>query len=123
MKNIEVYKTYKSLPQWVKDIKSRKTLYEWLNSEHPILDKEEKDYLRNIVLPFYDRVAYIAKVEADMNDSDSFQIVIAVKDDTNPWEDWEDEIEIELPPFKNGTMYVCMEPYRQYTLKDLKIKK
>jgi hypothetical protein len=121
MKNIEVYKTYKSLPQWVKDIKSRKTLYEWLNSEHPILDKEEKDYLRNIVLPFYYRVAYIAKVEGSMNDSDSFQIVIVVGDDTDTWGD--DETEIELPPFKKDSMYVCMEPYKQYTLEDLKIKK
>ena len=120
MKNIEVYKTYKSLPQWVKDIRSRKTLFEWLNSEHPILDKEEKDYLRNIVLPFYNRVSYIAKVEADMSDSDSFQIVIVVEDDTDPWDD---ETEIELPPFEKDSMYVCMEPYKQYTLKDLKIKK
>ena len=122
MKNIEVYKTYKSLPQWVKDIKSRKTLFEWLNSEHPILDKEEKEYLRNIVLPFYNRVSYIAKVEADSDYSNSFQqIIIVVEDDyTNTYTD---EIEIELPPFEKGTMYVCMEPYKQYTLKDLKIKK
>lgn len=118
MKNIEVYKTYKSLPQWVKDIKSRKTLFEWLNSEHPTLDKEEKDYLRNIVLPFYNRVAYIVKVKAD---SDYQQIVIVVEDyNTNTWTD---EIEIELPPFENGTMYACMETNKQYTLKDLKIKK
>jgi hypothetical protein len=55
-----------------------------------------------------------------MNDSDLFQIVIAVEDDTDPWDD---EIEIELPPFEKGTMYVCMEPYKQYTLEDLKIKK
>jgi len=122
MKNIEVYKTYKSLPQWVKDIKSRKTLFEWLNSEHPTLDKEEKEYLRNIVLPFYNRIAYIAKVEASMSDSDLFQIVIVVGDDTDIWGN-DDETEIELPPFKKDSMYVCMEPYKQYTLEDLKIKK
>lgn len=122
MKNIEVYKTYKSLPQWVKDIKSRKTLFEWLNSEHPILDKEEKDYLRNIVLPFYDRVAYIAKVEADSDYSDSFQQIVIVVEDYNT-NTWTDEIEIELPPFEKDSMYVCMETNKQYTLKDLKIKK
>lgn len=120
MKNIEVYKTYKSLPQCVKDIKSRNTLFEWLNSEHPILDKEEKDYLRNIVLPFYNRVSYIVKVDADIFDSDLFQIVIVVEDNTASWDN---EIEIELPPFEKDSMYVCMEPYEQYTLKDLKIKK
>ena len=122
MKNIEVYKTYKSLPQWVKDIKSRKTLFEWLNSEHPILDKEEKDYLRNIVLPFYDRVAYITKVEADSDYSDSFQQIVIVVEDYNT-NTWTDEIEIELPPFEKDSMYVCMETNKQYTLKDLKIKK
>lgn len=93
---------------------------EWLKQEYkePILDKAEKEYLSNIVRPFRDKVVGIMKPNRIF---DPFEckyvldgreyIVINIKNEAN----------INLPFFKEGTMYKGMKAGKLYTLKELGI--
>lgn len=119
MKNIEVYKNYKDLPKWVKGMRSQKDFFKWLDAECPALDKEEKVYIRNFVLPFYDDVVSITKyhsVEGEGNSCLCFELV-----DTDSI--WDDTYDFNLPIFKDDSMYIGMEYDREYTLTELGIKK
>lgn len=72
----------------------------------PILDKEEKEYLENVIRPFRDRVVYIEKT---LNYKNMHHISIECKNRDVSY----------LPSFKKGTMYKEMEVDKEYTLKEL----
>lgn len=83
----------------------------WLNEEYKepkILDDAERRYLRNIVLPFYNRVTSVSKLS---NGNREF-IRIGLGTES-----------IMLPYFVAGTMYKNMKWYKEYTLKELDIRK
>lgn len=95
----------------------RKTLDdEILNKEfkikdEPLLNNKEKEYLRNVIKPFRDRVFYIEKI----NDV-SFQHIKIVVDSLNKNSFCDI---ICLPRFKTGTQYKFLKLDIQYKLKDL----
>lgn len=71
-----------------------------------ILDKEEKEYLSNIIKPFRDKVENIKKYDCAIGIEN---IVILIKN----------SIPIYLPNFEKDTMYRNMELYKNYTLEEL----
>lgn len=81
------------------------TLADYTYEEVEILDKEEKEYLGNIIKPFRKKVYGITKVTFD----DEANIVIHMTDETNIW----------LPAFKKDKMYRGMEENKLYTLEEL----
>ena len=81
---------------------------EWLLSEYkePILDEVEKRYLRGVIRPFRNMVAFIKKTCNCVG----FQwIEIAVKGNKT----------IVLPGFRNDEMYKGMKLEKEYTLEEL----
>ena len=101
---------------WVnnKDSYSDKFLNQEINIPD-ILDKQEKEYLRNVIKPFRNRVKYITK-EAEINAYES--IVMDVINPLNASFYFGTEY-INLPYFKQGTMYKNMEVGKKYTLEEL----
>ena len=94
-----------------KDLYSDKFLNQEIEIEIPeLLDKEEKEYLENVVRPFKDRVIYVRKGVAW--DEEFIRIRINSFDD----EGFE---EIDFPFFKKGTMYIGLKLNREYKLKEL----
>ena len=86
----------------------RKENIEWLLSEYkePILDEVEKRYLRGVIRPFRNMVAFIKKTCNCVG----FQwIEIAVKGNKT----------IVLPGFRNDEMYKGMKLEKEYTLEEL----
>lgn len=71
-----------------------------------ILNEKEKEYLNNVIKPFKDRVEFIQK--KDSSRYGEF-IKIGIKND----------VDINLPFFKEGKMYKGMELDRKYTLSEL----
>ncbi len=84
---------------------------QWLNSKHSILDDSERRYLRNIVLPFYDKVTYITKIKASFRDKYYIKIMLTDYD------------YIDFPYFREDEMYCGMKEDNDYTLKELGIFK
>lgn len=80
------------------------TLYE---AKKEILDEVEKKYLRNIVLPFKEKIKTIKKIHIGIN-GEQIRIFINPLCDT-----------FSLPAFKSNTMYKGMEADKEYTLKEL----
>lgn len=74
--------------------------------EKPILDKVEKRYLENLLRPFRSRVVYIEK----RNGSNQRQYLFIYLNNCEFF---------DLPYFKKNTMYVGMEPEKEYTLKEM----
>lgn len=74
----------------------------------PILDKQEKQYLENVIRPFKGRTSFIVK----RSGLGSEWIVICVGGNN-----------ICLPNFKKGTMYKGMESDKRYLLKELELFK
>ena len=78
-----------------------------------ILDKEEKAYLSEVIKPFRNRILYIRKISSARSEF----IEVVIKHYNN-----KDVHSSFTPPlFKKGTMYKGMEPYKEYTLKELKL--
>lgn len=73
--------------------------------EKEILDDVEKEYLKNVIKPFRNRVNYISK---ETICTCGHYILINLVDDYIP-----------LPIFKKETMYKGMEADKEYTLKEL----
>ena len=91
-------------------------LLDWLCEEHSILDKEEKEYMSNVVKPFRKRIINISKIVDRYDENsrlESIQIVLR-QPINNELFDY-----VELPYFKKGTMYKGMKLYKEYTLKEL----
>lgn len=82
------------------------TGYEWVEYKEPILDEEEKAYLSAVIKPFRERVKTIWKRRIYENSDDV--IMIQLEYDL-----------LNLPYFKQGTMYKNMEANKKYTLKEL----
>lgn len=81
-----------------------------------ILDKQEKEYLRNVIKPFRYRVKSISK-ENDINGYE--YISIGVSYPINKSNGCSDTDHVFLPLFKRGTMYNNMKVEKQYTLEEL----
>lgn len=103
---------------WInhKELYSDKFLNQELNVNTPdILDKQEKEYLQNVIKPFRNRVKYITK-ETEINAYEF--ITMDVINPLNASFYFGTEY-INLPYFKQGTMYKNMEVGKKYTLKEL----
>lgn len=104
---------------WVnhKELFSDKFLNQELNVNTPdILDKQEKEYLRNVIKPFRDRVKSIAK----QNYTNGYDYIsISVSYPINDCFDCFGTDSLFLPVFKSGTMYNNMKVDRKYTLEEL----
>lgn len=102
---------------WVynKDSYSDKFLNKETEIEIDILNKVEKEYLRNVIKPFRNRVKYITK-ETEINAYEF--IVMDVINPLNASFYFGTEY-INLPYFKQGTMYKNMEVGKKYTLEEL----
>jgi hypothetical protein len=87
------------------------SLIDWLGMKHgEVLDKVEKKYLRNLVLPFYDDVRYIYKEVWN----GTCRVFIELHDGSL----------VKLPRFDaDKPMYLGMKAGLDYTLADLNIKK
>lgn len=77
--------------------------------EKEILDKEEKEYLTNVIKPFKKNIKCIAKRTPIFEGKEC--IVILFKNDG-----------IVFPYFKKGSMYKGMEPNKNYSLEELNLK-
>lgn len=75
-----------------------------------LLDNQEKAYLKAVIRPFRNRVAYIKLVRfVGSSFYDNHHILIKLKNG-----DW-----CSLPKFKLGTMYKNLEINKEYTLEEL----
>ena len=85
---------------------------DWEEYKGPVLVEEEKEYLSAVIKPFRDRVVYIRKVEAGKcNWFISIKVKRYDEEDSNEY--------IDLPYFRENTMYVNMELGKEYNLEDL----
>lgn len=76
--------------------------------EKEILDDIEKEYLKNVIKPFKNRIRYITKRNYNCEKN---YIVIHINDGET----------INFPIFKKETMYKGMEEHKKYTLKELSL--
>lgn len=74
--------------------------------EKEILDDAEKEYLKNVIKPFKNRISDIVKRKYDIEES---YIVIHINNGSSFY----------FPKFKKGTMYEGMKVDKEYTLKEL----
>ena len=112
---------YKQNTCWVdrKDLYSDKFLNQeiMIEDEEPdILTDKEKQYLRNVIKPFRNRVKYITKEEAEINAYKSIVMEVTIPINVGYYFNTE---YIYLPYFKQGTMYKNMEVGKKYTLEEL----
>lgn len=91
-----------------KIIKIEEPTYKTVYENKEILDDIEKEYLRNIIKPFRDKVVCIMKVD-DVN-GECITIIMESEYDS-----------FDLPCFKKGTMYKGMKPEKEYGLEELGI--
>ena len=80
-----------------------------------ILDKEEKEYLSNIIKPFRDRVNLIRKSDSKLADDIYYKVIEISMKSLIPY--WKNEV-IVLPAFKSN-LYSDMEIGKEYTLEEL----
>lgn len=83
--------------------------YKTIYKNDKILDSTEKKYLAAVIRPFRDKVRYIVKGNTDIGKQR-----ISIKYNNGLDFEW-----INLPDFKLDTMYVGMQPNKEYTLKEL----
>ena len=87
---------------------------DWEEYKEPILDEEEKKYLSAVIKPFMDRVVYIRKVK--VGECNQF---ISIKVKRYDYDEEDSNEYIELPYFREDTMYVNMEVGKKYNLEEL----
>ena len=85
----------------------------WELYKEPILTKEEKEYLSNVIKPFKNRVCYIIKY-TNLCALNEEYIQICVKSYNNELDE-----DINLPIFVEGSMYKNMKKVHRYSLKEL----
>ena len=86
----------------------------WLRQEYKeaVLDELEKEYLLNIIKPFYQKVLSIVKLNDIQNKNKEYiSIIVEEYNDT--------KCEITFPYFDKNTMYKNMKRSKKYTLKEL----
>lgn len=86
----------------------------WEEYKEPILDEEEKKYLSAVIKPFRDRVVYIRKVK--VGECNKF---ISIKVKRYDYDEEDSNEYIDLPYFRENTMYVNMEVEKEYNLEEL----
>ena len=79
-----------------------------------ILTDREKKYLSAVIKPFRDRVVYICKVEGD--ECSQF---ISIKAKKYDYDEENSNEYIDLPYFREDTMYANMEVGKEYNLEEL----
>lgn len=84
----------------------------WELYKEPILTKEEKEYLSNVIKPFKNRVGYIIKY-TNLCALNEEYIQICVKSYDNALDE-----DINLPVFVEGSMYKNMKKVHRYSLKE-----
>ena len=82
----------------------------WELYKEPILTKEEKEYLSNVIKPFKNRVGYIIKY-TNLCALNEEYIQICVKSYDNELDE-----DINLPIFVEGSMYKNMKKVHRYSL-------
>lgn len=87
----------------------RPTEYKTIYKNDEILDSTEKKYLTAVIAPFRNKVECITKEDPDIGRQH-----ISIKYNNGLDFEW-----IRLPDFKLDTMYVGMQPNKEYTLKEL----
>ena len=87
----------------------RPTKYETIYKNDEVLDSTEKKYLAAVIKPFKDKVEYIIKEDTNIGRQH-----ISIKYNDGLDFEW-----MKLPDFKLDTMYVGMQPDKEYTLKEL----
>ena len=91
-------------------------LLDWLCEEHQILDKEEKEYLSNVIRPFANRIVDIMKIKDWIDEDSNFEVLeIALR---SPCKNRDMEF-VHLPFFEKDTMYKGMKLNKDYTLEEL----
>ena len=86
----------------------------WEEYKEPVLTDKEKEYLSAVIRPFRDRVVYICKVEGD--ECSQF---ISIKAKKYDYDEENSNEYIDLPYFREDTMYVNMEVGKEYNLEEL----
>lgn len=86
----------------------------WEEYKEPVLNEEEKKYLSAVIKPFRDRVVYICKVEGD-----ECSHFISIKAKKYDYDEENSNEYIDLPYFREDTMYVNMEVGKEYNLEEL----
>ena len=86
----------------------------WEEYKEPILDEKEKEYLSSVIKPFKDRVVYICKVK--VGECNQF---ISIKVKRYDYDEEDSNEYIDLPYFREDTMYVNMEVGKEYSLEEL----
>ena len=101
---------------WInnKDSYSDKFLNQEINIPD-ILDKQEKEYLRNVIKPFRNRVSYIDKKYGPSRKSEYIKIFVNDDKYIGAYRDF------ILLYFKTGTMFQRMEINEEYTPNELGI--
>lgn len=114
--NYELVKNYQVVMNGI-GFNSVKDFVDFLNlpAPEPILDRQERTYLKNVIVPFWTRVDYIVKCK----DTDNFEYITICVDSS--YYGYRHE-HIILPNFPSNTMYKNMELGKQYTIKELGIK-
>ena len=93
-------------------------ILKFLQEAHkPILDDVEREYLSHIIKPFKNKVIYIKKNNCKGFELEEILIFYGYDNSDS------DSISglIELPKFKENTMYNGMKVGRKYTLKELNL--
>lgn len=85
----------------------------WELYKEPILTKEEKEYLSNVIKPFKNRVRYIIKYTNLIGLNEEY-IQICVKSYEGKLNE-----DINLPLFVEGSMYKNMKKVHRYSLKEV----
>lgn len=102
----------------------------WENSpicfRDPVLDDEEREYLKNIIRPFLKNVIYIKKAQGTyyentvrINGKQLNKILFFENIKICCLNEFGVIQTITLPAFKEGTKYIGMESGKEYTLDDL----
>lgn len=86
---------------------------DWIAYREILTDRERK-YLSAVIKPFRDRVVYICKVEGD--ECSQF---ISIKAKKYDYDEENSNEYIDLPYFREDTMYVNMEVGKEYNLEEL----
>lgn len=86
---------------------------DWIAYRGILTDRERK-YLSAVIKPFRDRVVYICKVEGDERSQ-----FISIKAKKYDYDEENSNEYIDLPYFREDTMYVNMEVGKEYNLEEL----
>ena len=98
-----------------KDMFSDKFLNQEIEIEEPdILDKEEKEYLSNVIKPFRNEIAFITKEEGLYYNTEYINIIINIIIENRETTQF-----ITLPSFLKNSAYKKMEIHKLYSLDKL----